>query len=137
MNVKRISLPPGSSLRRPPRALLGYASLEDTFLTSDRVWYPVADWRSWRHNEAVEAFRHAGVEQTGLAVDQYVAFHAPSGALLGYARVTSIRMTNAGSLTRQEVAALDYNEDEYQEFLHFENDAGWYITLERVELDVE
>lgn len=134
MNIKRISLPPGSSQRRPPRALLGYASLEDTFLASDSFWYPVADWRSWRHNEAVEAFRHAGVEQTGLANDQTVAFHNAAGALIGYARVTSVRMVNASSLTRPEIAALDYNDEEYQEFLHFENDAGWYIALERVEI---
>ncbi|MEP7293660.1 MAG: hypothetical protein ABI835_17870 [Chloroflexota bacterium] len=133
MNVKKIALPPGSDLRRPPRALLGYASLDDTFLT-ERVWYPVADWRSWRHGEVVEAFRHAGVEGSGLAVDDFVSFHSHNSALLGYGRVTAIRMTNSRSLTQQEVAALDYNEDEYQEFLHFENEAGWYIMLERVEL---
>ena len=101
---------------------------------TERVWYPVADWRSWRHGTVVEAFRHAGVEQTGLAVEQIVEFYAAGGMLIGYARVTNIRMTNAGSLTQQEIAALDYNDDEYQEFLHFENDAGWYISLERVEL---
>ncbi len=134
MNIKRISLPPGSSLRRPPRALLGYASLDDTFFNSDRVWYPVADWRSWRHNEVVDAFRHAGVEQTGLAYDQIVAFHNAGGALIGYARVTGVRMVNASSLTRPEIAALEYNDEEYREFLNFENDAGWYITLERVEI---
>lgn len=134
MNIKRISLPPGSSLRRPPRALLGYASLEDTFINEDRIWYPVADWRSWRHNERVTAFRHAGVEQTGLGYDQTIAFYHAGGALVGYARVTDVRMVNASSLTRQEIAALEYNDEEYQEFLHFENDAGWYITLERVEI---
>ena len=66
IEVKRIALPPGSTLHRPPRAMLGYASLEDTFL-SDGEWYSVADWRSWRHGETVEAFRHAGVVNTGLA----------------------------------------------------------------------
>jgi hypothetical protein len=131
-SVKRIALPPGSSLRRPPRAMLGYASLEDTFLLSDGVWYAVADWRSWRHGERVKSFRHAGVEQTGLSAGQVIAFVSPGGASLGLARVTGIFMSNASQLTRQEIAALDYNDDEYQEFLHFENEAGWYVALERV-----
>lgn len=134
MNVKRIALPPGSSLRRPPRALLGYACLDDTFLVN-RMWYPVADWRSWRHGEVVDAFRHSGIEGTGLGVDQFVSFHTPAGALVGYARVTGVRMSNSSSLTRDEVAALDYDDDEYQEFLHFENEAGWYVALERVEIE--
>lgn len=133
MEIKAISLSRGSTLTRPPRAMLGYASLEDTFL-SEGTWYAVADWRSWRHNEAVNSFRHAGVVNTGLSVDQIVAFYTPGGASIGYARVTAIRMTNASSLTRQEIAALDYNDDEYQEFLHFENEAGWYVSLERVEV---
>jgi|SRR5664279_3440838 len=131
--VKRIALPPGSTLRRPPRAMLGYSCLEDTFL-GEGVWYPVADWRRWRHGQAVEAFRHAGVEQSGLGVGQVIAFLAPGGAFLGYARVASIRMSNAANMTRPEIDALDYNDDEYQEFLHFENDAGWYVALERIEL---
>ncbi len=130
--IKRIDLPPGSSLSRPPRAMLGYACLEDTYLR-DGVWYPVADWRSWRHGEAVEAFRHAGVVSTGLSVDQVITFYSPGEVFLGYGRVTAIRMSSAERLTRQEIAALDYNDDEYQEFLHFENDAGWYVALERVE----
>lgn len=129
--IRRIALPPGSTLRRPPRAMLGYACLEDTFL-SDGVWYAVADWRSWRHGTAVSAFRHAGVVNTGLSVGQVVAFVTPGGAPIGQARVTRIAMSNAGSLTRQEIGALDYNDDEYQEFLHFENEAGWYVALERV-----
>ena len=133
IEIKRIALPPGSTLHRPPRAMLGYACLEDTYL-SDGTWYPVADWRSWRHGKAVDSFRHAGVENTGLSVRQVVAFLSPGAQFLGYARVTAIRMTNAGSLTRQEIAALDYNDDEYDEFLHFENEAGWYVSLERVEL---
>ncbi len=133
MDVKRIALPPGSSLSRPPRAMLGYACLEDTFLR-EGAWYLVADWRSWRHGESVEAFRHAGVVNTGLHVGNMVAFYTPSGMFLGYARVTTIRMSNASSLTQDEIGALDYNDDEYQEFLHFENEAGWYVALERVEL---
>ena len=132
-NVKRIALPSGSTLRRPPRAMLGYACLDDTFL-SEGTWYAVADWRSWRHDERVKSFRHAGVEHSGLSEDDLIAFSTPSGTLLGYARVTAIRMTNARSLTRPEVAALDYNDDEYQEFQNFENEAGWYISLERVEV---
>src|SRR5262249_15131421 len=108
--------------------------LEDTFL-SEGTWYAVADWRSWRHGEVVQSFRHAGVETTGLSEGQVVAFTSPSGALLGYARVTAIRMTNASRLTQQEIAALDYNDDEYDEFLHFENEAGWYVALEPVEVD--
>ena len=134
--IKSIALPPGSLLRRPPRALLGYACLEDTYRI-DSVWYTVADWRSWQHDVAVEAFRHAGVEQTGLRVGQMVAFYAPGspeGTLVGYARVRLIRMTNANSLSDREIAALDYSEDEYNEFLNFENEAGWYVTLERVEI---
>jgi hypothetical protein len=131
INARRVALPRGSSLRRPPRAMLGYASLEDTFF-SDGMWNAVADWRSWRHGEAVGSFRHAGVETTGLSVGQVIAFTAPNGTLLGYARVTAIRMTNASRLTTQEVATLDYNEDEYREFQNFENEAGWYVSLERV-----
>jgi hypothetical protein len=131
MDAKRVALPRGSSLRRPPRAMLGYASLEDTFF-SDGMWYAVADWRSWRHGEVVKAYRHAGVETTGLSEGQVIAFTAPNGTLLGYARVTAIRMTNASRLTMHEVAALDYNEDEYREFQNFENEAGWYVALERV-----
>src|SRR4051794_29981159 len=100
IQVKRIALPPGSSLRRPPRAMLGYASLEDTFV-SDGTWYAVADWRSWRHGEKVVAYRHAGVEGSGLVVGQVLAFVAPNGKAIGNARVTAIRMSNAGSLTRQ------------------------------------
>ena len=134
MNVKRIALPPGSNLQRPPRALLGYACLEDTYLI-ERLWYPVADWRIWRHGEAVEAFRHSGIEGSGLGIEQYVSFHTPGGALVGYARVTAVRMTNSGSLTRAEIGALDYTDDEYQEFLNFENEAGWYVALERVEIE--
>ena len=111
--------------------MLGYASLEDTFF-SDGAWFAVADWRSWRHGEVVEAYRHAGMETSGLNVGQVLAFTAPNGTLLGYARVTAIRMTNASRLTTQEVAALDYNEDEYREFQNFENEAGWYVSLERV-----
>jgi hypothetical protein len=130
-DAKRIDLPPGSTLRRPPRAMLGYASLDDTFL-SDGAWYTVADWRSWQHGEAVGAFRHAGVVNTGLSVGNMVAFYTPGNTFIGYARVTAIRMTNAGSLTREEIAALDYNDDEYLEFLHFENEAGWYVSLERL-----
>ena len=135
--IKSIALPPGSPLRRPPHALLGYACLEDTYQI-EGAWYTVADWRSWTHNEAVEAFRHAGVEQTGLRVGQMVAFYSagssPNETLVGYARVRQIRMTNAGSLTDREIAALDYSEEEYEEFLNFENEAGWYVTLERVEI---
>ncbi|MCC6803039.1 MAG: hypothetical protein IT319_09155 [Anaerolineae bacterium] len=131
MDARRIDLPPGSTLRRPPRAMLGYACLEDTFLI-DGAWYVVADWRSWQHDQAVESFRHAGVVSTGLSVGTLVAFYMPGGGFLGYSRVTSIRMTNAGSLTRPEIAALDYNDDEYLEFLHFENEAGWYVALERL-----
>ncbi len=131
IDTKRIALPPGSTLRRPPRAMLGYASLEDTFL-SDGAWYSVADWRSWRHGEQVRSFRHAGVVNTGLSVGQVVAFVTPHGRPIGQAQVTRIFMSNAGSLTRQEIAALDYNDDEYDEFLHFENEAGWYVALERV-----
>lgn len=130
--VKRIALPPGSTLRRPPRAMLGYASLEDTFLLPDGVWYAVTDWRSWRHGVQVRAFRHAGVDQTGLSTGQIIAFDSPGGAALGLARVTRIFMSNASQLTRQEISALDYNDDEYQEFQHFENEAGWYVSLERV-----
>ncbi len=132
IDVKRIALPPGSMLRRPPRAMRGYAALEDTFLSDDGTWYAVADWRSWRHGARVTTFRHAGVEHTGLSVGQVVAFFLPNGKAIGNARVTGIRMSNAGSLTRQEIAALDYNDDEYKEFLHFENEAGWYVALERV-----
>ncbi len=135
--IKSIALSPGSLLRRPPYALLGYACLEDTYQI-EGAWYTVADWRSWRHDEPVEAFRHAGVEQTGLRVGQLVAFYSaggsPNEALVGYARVRKIRMTNAGSLTDREIAALDYSEDEYNEFLNFENEAGWYVTLERVDV---
>ncbi len=131
--IKSITLPPGSLLRRPPHALLGYACLEDTYQI-EGTWYTVADWRSWTHDEPVEAFRHAGVEQTGLRVGQLVAFYSPGGELVGYARVRKIRMTNANSLSDREIAALDYSEDEYNEFLNFENEAGWYVTLERVEI---
>jgi len=131
--AKRIALPPGSTLRRPPRAMLGYASLDDTFLTEGTSWYAVADWRSWRHNTRVISFRHAGVVSTGLSEGDLLSFWTPNGFLLGHARVVLIRMTNAGSLTREEIAALDYNDDEYDEFLHFENEAGWYVSLERVE----
>ncbi len=131
-DAKRIALPRGSSLRRPPRAMLGYASLEDTYL-GEGTWYGVEDWRSWRHGTAVEAFRHSGVENSGLGVGQMIAFTSPNGKLIGYARVTAIRMSNATRLTQQEVAALEYNDDEYHEFQHFENDAGWYVALERVE----
>ena len=130
---KRIALPPGSTLRRPPRAMLGYASLEDTFLT-EGTWYVVADWRSWRHNERVQSFRHAGIENSGLTEGDVIGFWAVGETLIGYAEVTAIRMTNARSLTRQEIGALDYNDDEYAEFLNFENDAGWYVSLERVDL---
>ena|SRR5579871_6611353 len=132
IDVKRIALPPGSSLRRPPRAMLGYACLEDTFLT-EGTWYAVADWRSWRHGETVEAFRHAGVVSTGLSVGQVISIFTPGDQFLGYVRITAIRMCNGQNLSRQEIGALDYNDDEYQEFLHFENDAGWYVTLERVD----
>ena len=130
---KRIALPHGSTLRRPPRAMLGYACLDDTFLI-EGTWYAVADWRSWRHNERVTSFRHAGVENTGLSEGDVVGFWMPDGTLIGYAEVTAIRMTNARSLTRQEIGALDYNDDEYQEFLNFENEAGWYVSLVRVDL---
>lgn len=131
-DVKRIALPPGSGLKRPPHALLGYACLEDTYQL-DGAWYPVADWRSWQHGQPVTAFRHAGVETTGLRVGQVIAFYK-AGDLVGYSRVASIRMTNAESLTVREIAALDYTEEEYHEFLHFENEAGWYVSLQRVEL---
>ncbi len=131
--IKSIALPTGSLLRRPPHALLGYACLEDTYRI-DGVWLTVSDWRSWRHSEVVEAFRHAGVEQTGLSAGQLIAFYTPNGVLVGYARVTLIRMTNANSLIDREIAALDYTEDEYHEFLNFENEAGWYVQLERVEI---
>lgn len=131
---KRIALPRGTSLRRPPRAMLGFASLEDTFLT-EGTWYVVADWRSWRHGEVVQSFRHAGVETTGLSEGQVIAVISPNGSPLGYARVTAIRMSLASRLTQQEIAALDYNDDEYEEFLHFENEAGWYVALERVEVE--
>jgi len=131
-DVKRIPLAAGSTLRRPPHALLGYACLEDTY-RSEGDWYPVADWRRWRHGEYVEAFRHAGVEQTGLSIGQVLEFYLPGGAAVGYGRVKSIRMTNADSLTDREIAALDYTEDEYHEFLNFENEAGWYVSLERVD----
>jgi len=133
IDAKRIDLPPGSTLRRPPRAMLGYASLEDTFLTPEGTWYAVADWRSWRHGESVQAFRHAGVVNTGLSVGQIVAFCMPGEQFLGYARVTAIHMTNARSLNQWQIDALDYNDDEYHEFLNFENEAGWYVSLERVE----
>src|SRR3954467_12388127 len=108
---KRSARPPGSALRPPPRALLGYACLDDTFLI-EGTWYAVADWRSWRHNERVTSFRHAGVENTGLSEGDVVGFWMPDGTLIGYAEVTTIRMTNARSLTRQEIGALDYNDDE-------------------------
>lgn len=133
INVKRIPLSPGSTLRRSPRALLGYACLEDTYRVGGD-WLPVADWRRWRHGEVVEAFRHAGVEQTGLNIGQVIAFSAQDGALVGYSRVLSIRMTNVTSLTEREIAWLDYGEEEYREFFSFENEAGWYVSLERVEL---
>jgi hypothetical protein len=131
-DLKRIPLSPGSTLRRPPRALLGYACLEDTYRV-DGEWVPVADWRRWQHNVAVESFRHAGVEQTGLSVGQVVEFCGAGDASVGYARVTAIRMTNARSLSDREIAALDYTEDEYREFLHFENEAGWYVSLQWVD----
>lgn len=130
-DARRIDLPPGSTLSRPPRAMLGYACLEDTFQI-DGAWYVVADWRSWQHGQSVESFRHAGVVSTGLSIGTLVAFYTPGSAFIGYSRVTDIRMSNAGSLTRQEIAALDYNDDEYLEFLHFENEAGWYVALERL-----
>ncbi|MEO8395997.1 MAG: hypothetical protein ABI700_23580 [Chloroflexota bacterium] len=134
IDPKRIALPHSSTLRRPPRAMLGYASLDDTFfLTAEGTWYAVADWRSWRHNEQVQSFRHAGVEHSGLSEGDVIAFSTANGSLLGHARVTAIRMTNAQSLTRQEIGALDYNDDEYQEFQNFENEAGWYVSLERAD----
>jgi len=62
-----------------------------------------------------------------------ISIYTPGDQFLGYVRVTSIRICNGQNLTRPEIAALDYNDDEYDEFLHFENDAGWYVSLERVD----
>jgi hypothetical protein len=125
--IKRIDLTTGSPAR-PPRALLGYASLEDTYQING-IWYGVSDWRSWMHRQSVLAYRHAGVEDAGLRVGEHVGFYAPTGTFVGAAQVTTIQMINARELTKGELTALDYDSEGYREIAQFENDAGWYVAL--------
>lgn len=126
--MKRIDLTTGSP-PRPPRALLGYASLEDTYQING-VWYVVSDWRSWTHRQSVIAYRHAGVDNTGLRVGEQLGFYAAAGTFVGAARIKTIQMINARELTKGELNALDYDAEGYREIAQFENDAGWYVVLE-------
>lgn len=126
-HAKRIDLTQGSPLR-PPRALLGYASLEDTYQVNG-IWYVVSDWRSWLHRQVVTAYRHAGVEETGLRVGEPIIFYSSAGAYAGAATVRSIQMVFARELTQAELNALDYDAEGYREIAQFENDAAWYVVL--------
>ncbi len=107
-------------------ALLGFASLDDTYFI-DGSWVAVSDWRSWRHQQTVGAYRHAGLEDTGLVVGEQVAFQTNDGQGRANGVVTAITMVRSHDLTSAERAALDDHADEIE---HFHNDAAWYVTFD-------